>query len=237
MQAPGKTLFILASVIFGGYILFVLYGSLSLQSLQFYEYEKLKVELARLKEVVIELETELEELRPLKANSGATFSNPNKSSTSLKNSNGKKRSDLINNEGSDKNHLSHVVMFGQEADIVTSGYGYSHRREKIVKRHQRHIADSNKTFSSNSSKDLLFFDLRNISNATIILRNTSTTPNNTLEIFQTHNNLTKILIEGAKSYNSLAKSNKLFYIYPLEEEYWWRWPDPGTDCAETGYLG
>lgn len=30
-----------------------------------------------------------------------------------------------------------------------------------------------------------------------------------------------------------------YYIYPLEEEYWWRWPKPGTDCNNdnNGYVG
>ena len=29
----------------------------------------------------------------------------------------------------------------------------------------------------------------------------------------------------------------LYYIYDLPEEYWWRWPKPGTDCSENGYVG
>jgi len=30
-----------------------------------------------------------------------------------------------------------------------------------------------------------------------------------------------------------------YYIYPLDEEYWWRWPKPDTDCNNdnNGYVG
>ena len=33
--------------------------------------------------------------------------------------------------------------------------------------------------------------------------------------------------------------DSLFYIYELPEEFWWRWPHPGTEqsCKENGYLG
>jgi len=32
-------------------------------------------------------------------------------------------------------------------------------------------------------------------------------------------------------------SEKLFYIYNLTEEFWWRWPKANADCSKTGYLG
>jgi xyloglucan galactosyltransferase MUR3 len=34
-------------------------------------------------------------------------------------------------------------------------------------------------------------------------------------------------------------TKKLFYMYDLPEEFWWRWPKNGTDtqCKENGYLG
>ena len=32
-------------------------------------------------------------------------------------------------------------------------------------------------------------------------------------------------------------SQSLFYMYDLEEEFWWRWPEPGTDCSGNGYVG
>ena len=35
---------------------------------------------------------------------------------------------------------------------------------------------------------------------------------------------------------SATQNTLLFYIYPLEEKYWWRWPKPGTDCKKSGYL-
>lgn len=28
-----------------------------------------------------------------------------------------------------------------------------------------------------------------------------------------------------------------FYMYSLPEEFWWRWPAPGSDCSENGYVG
>ena len=30
--------------------------------------------------------------------------------------------------------------------------------------------------------------------------------------------------------------NKLFYMYELDETFWWRWPDPKADCSQNGYL-
>jgi xyloglucan galactosyltransferase MUR3 len=33
-----------------------------------------------------------------------------------------------------------------------------------------------------------------------------------------------------------SPTHGLFYIYDLAEEYWWRWPNPGTDCESQGYL-
>eukprot|EP01038_Epipyxis_sp_PR26KG_P010631 gene10631-14276_t len=33
------------------------------------------------------------------------------------------------------------------------------------------------------------------------------------------------------------KSPLLFYMYELEEKFWWRWPIPGADCSENGYVG
>ena len=31
-------------------------------------------------------------------------------------------------------------------------------------------------------------------------------------------------------------ADKLFYLYDLPEEFWWRWPDPKADCTQNGYL-
>lgn len=31
--------------------------------------------------------------------------------------------------------------------------------------------------------------------------------------------------------------DKLFYIYDLPEEFWWRWPKPSADCSKNGYVG
>lgn len=32
-------------------------------------------------------------------------------------------------------------------------------------------------------------------------------------------------------------SEPLFYMYELDEEFWWRWPVAGSDCSSNGYLG
>lgn len=34
-----------------------------------------------------------------------------------------------------------------------------------------------------------------------------------------------------------SASEKLFYIYDLPQEFWWKWPKPSANCSETGYLG
>lgn len=39
------------------------------------------------------------------------------------------------------------------------------------------------------------------------------------------------------SETALAAKGKLFYMYDLEEKFWWRWPAPGTDCSKNGYVG
>jgi hypothetical protein len=36
---------------------------------------------------------------------------------------------------------------------------------------------------------------------------------------------------------ALVAKGKLFYMYDLEEKFWWRWPAPGTDCSKNGYVG
>ena len=33
------------------------------------------------------------------------------------------------------------------------------------------------------------------------------------------------------------RKGPLFYIHELPEWFWWRWPKPGTDCSENGYVG
>ena len=35
----------------------------------------------------------------------------------------------------------------------------------------------------------------------------------------------------------LEDSTKLFYMYDLDEEFWWRWPVDGSDCSGNGYVG
>lgn len=33
------------------------------------------------------------------------------------------------------------------------------------------------------------------------------------------------------------KDSGLFFIYDLDEEFWWRWPVDGSDCSGNGYVG
>jgi hypothetical protein len=33
------------------------------------------------------------------------------------------------------------------------------------------------------------------------------------------------------------ENRKLFYMYDLDEEFWWRWPVDGSDCSGNGYVG
>lgn len=37
--------------------------------------------------------------------------------------------------------------------------------------------------------------------------------------------------------NGPSSDGKLFYMYDLDKEFWWRWPLPGTDCSGNGYVG
>ena len=41
-----------------------------------------------------------------------------------------------------------------------------------------------------------------------------------------------------KSRQLTPRRNKTgrFYMYDLDERYWWRWPNPGTSCYEGGYV-
>jgi hypothetical protein len=34
-----------------------------------------------------------------------------------------------------------------------------------------------------------------------------------------------------------SEPGPLFYIHEFPEWFWWRWPKPGTDCSENGYVG
>ena len=45
--------------------------------------------------------------------------------------------------------------------------------------------------------------------------------------------LISLTLVGSQGSNS---SEPLFYIYPLDESYWWRWPKEGSDCNAAGYL-
>jgi hypothetical protein len=33
------------------------------------------------------------------------------------------------------------------------------------------------------------------------------------------------------------QDGNLFYMYDLDEEFWWRWPEPLLDCSSNGYIG
>ena len=43
---------------------------------------------------------------------------------------------------------------------------------------------------------------------------------------------------GRHSFNTSSDyQGPFFYMYELPEEFWWRWPNAGTDCSENGYVG
>lgn len=44
--------------------------------------------------------------------------------------------------------------------------------------------------------------------------------------------------ELVRSRDRFTASSDRYFIYDLPEEFWWRWPDPGTEsvCKEEGYL-
>ena len=48
-------------------------------------------------------------------------------------------------------------------------------------------------------------------------------------------------VSGPRGSYSMNKASDyqgpFFYMYDLPEEFWWRWPNPGTDCSENGYVG
>lgn len=46
--------------------------------------------------------------------------------------------------------------------------------------------------------------------------------------------LLSLLLQAARC--NIEKEG-LFYMYELDEEFWWRWPIPGTDCSGNGYVG
>jgi hypothetical protein len=36
---------------------------------------------------------------------------------------------------------------------------------------------------------------------------------------------------------SVAMTTPSFYLYELEETFWWRWPSKKSDCSGSGYVG
>ncbi len=44
-------------------------------------------------------------------------------------------------------------------------------------------------------------------------------------------------VNGTVSSTSEDSDGPYFYMYELDKEFWWRWPKPGTDCSENGYVG
>ncbi len=45
------------------------------------------------------------------------------------------------------------------------------------------------------------------------------------------------LISNILAISSSTYDDHLFYMYELDEEFWWRWPAAGSDCSENGYVG
>lgn len=71
----------------------------------------------------------------------------------------------------------------------------------------------------------------------IRINNISTTLNNTVIEKQLVVDLNVRNFNLSDNNNGSKKSDgKLFYMYDLEEKYWWRWPDKGADCTQSGYM-
>jgi hypothetical protein len=42
---------------------------------------------------------------------------------------------------------------------------------------------------------------------------------------------------GNESGWALEEEESLFYMYELDEEFWWSWPDESSNCSKNGYVG
>ncbi len=106
-------------------------------------------------------------------------------------------------------------MIGMEADIGM--YSFASFRSSRNGNHsaQKHVPKHSNNHSDSSSNSLLpqNFSLRGHSSDTF---KDITTPDPT---------------------TPAAEEPLLFYMYDLEEEFWWRWPAPNADCSANGYLG
>ena len=45
-----------------------------------------------------------------------------------------------------------------------------------------------------------------------------------------------IMLHASFQSGGSASVPSLFYIYPLGQDYWWRWPRPDSDCRKSNYL-
>ena len=56
-----------------------------------------------------------------------------------------------------------------------------------------------------------------------------------------NNSSIKITTNGSGANTSTsgadAVDKRLFFMYDLDEEFWWRWPVDGSDCSGNGYVG
>lgn len=40
-----------------------------------------------------------------------------------------------------------------------------------------------------------------------------------------------------EQFNPGNETEELYYIYPLDKEFWWSWPQDESDCSQQGYVG
>eukprot|EP00602_Paraphysomonas_sp_CaronLab_P005410 CAMPEP_0185021362 /NCGR_PEP_ID=MMETSP1103-20130426/4054_1 /TAXON_ID=36769 /ORGANISM="Paraphysomonas bandaiensis, Strain Caron Lab Isolate" /LENGTH=455 /DNA_ID=CAMNT_0027552847 /DNA_START=102 /DNA_END=1466 /DNA_ORIENTATION=+ len=55
-------------------------------------------------------------------------------------------------------------------------------------------------------------------------------------LFITHANVDSEMTPLSSKLIQTHQVDKKFYIYPLDQKFWWRWPDPDANCSHQGYL-
>ena len=95
------------------------------------------------------------------------------------------------------------------------------------------VTANNNNASISTSASLLATSTTTTITAATITAAATTTSTSTTKATTTN-------INGANSISINPSSNHtgpFFFMYELPEDLWWRWPAPGTDCSENGYVG
>ena len=58
-------------------------------------------------------------------------------------------------------------------------------------------------------------------------------------VFSDHNPINRrfLMDSGNESGWELEEEESLFYMYELDKEFWWSWPDEQSNCSSNGYVG